>query len=108
MYVTFGSYRGFTVNNLSPIEAPNPRCCSDPGVLCPDCARLVLNGKGITVNVQQRNPDTRGFARFGLPDEYLDADGNAKPVQPNRGERTTRVEGTFAPFGLPGEYLEDL
>lgn len=33
-YVANGPYKN-TV-------APDPSCCSDPGLLCPDCARLVL------------------------------------------------------------------
>lgn len=32
-------------------RAPNPRCCSDAGVLCPDCARQILN-TGIAANAE--------------------------------------------------------
>lgn len=48
-YVHFNAYRGFQMN-LSPIRAPNPSCCSDVGVLCPECAAKVLRQEGITVN----------------------------------------------------------
>jgi hypothetical protein len=44
----------FTINVADglPLDAaPNPQCCTDPHVLCPDCAALVLNSrKQLTLN----------------------------------------------------------
>jgi hypothetical protein len=50
MHVHLGPYRGFAVNRFDPIAPPNPRCCSDPKILCPKCAVAVLRDEGFTTN----------------------------------------------------------
>jgi hypothetical protein len=36
-------YDGMSVVGFKPHRAPNPQCCSDPGALCPSCAKKALD-----------------------------------------------------------------
>lgn len=47
MHVALGPYQNFEVNGLDNIQLPNPSCCSDPKILCGNCAALVLRNAGL-------------------------------------------------------------
>lgn len=78
-FVTLGSYRGFALNEqIQDLRAPNPRCCSDPGILCGNCAAMVLKAEGLI-----RCDDGRAvvgnaarLTRVGLPHEHLPPAGH--------------------------------
>ena len=44
------AYLGTTIVGFQPTTAPNPACCSDPGVLCANCAAKALSRQGFTGN----------------------------------------------------------
>ena len=64
---------------------------------------------------QQRQPrvDESRFARFDVPERYLDKDGELLPqhaaiAPPQRArEHSNPAERHFADFGLPHEYISD-
>jgi len=56
MFVNHGPHDGYEVS-FTPQEAPNPRFCSDPRILCPKCAALALAQRGITANVSADDDD---------------------------------------------------
>lgn len=68
----------------------------------------VADGCGV---LNQTANAEKNFAPFGLPESYLDSDGELLPTPLPESQTTTRTADTgfapFAPFGLPSEYIEE-
>ena len=95
---------GFAVVGFRPTRAPNPNCCTNPTVLCRDCATLALTtnvANNLVVNADEH------LAPFGThPAEYLDENGEPLP-QATTTNSSKGPEDNLEPFGEPSEYLSN-
>lgn len=84
--VTFGAYKGFGTD-FTAIRPPNPSCCSDPSVLCPQCAALALRQAGVTTCNESGDGLTANVHPSGLtpvppPCEQVTPPRKTEPCRP--------------------------
>lgn len=120
LQIALGPYRATVVNDLSPLRAPNPACCSDPSVLCGNCAALVLRqaGYGATCNEEQDDDNEDDLDWEKVDDEEVDDEEDDPDDTSDRQERldnlypdifeesamTRNVDKSKLTYvGLPGE-----
>mgnify|MGYP000843565610 CR=1 FL=1 len=107
--VTFGAYKGFGTD-FTPIRPPNPRCCSDVHVLCPQCAALALKQAGVTTCNEAEptvNAHQSGLTPTPPPDERIAPPKRSEPCRPcdDAEGRTEPGPVKYSPSGIPLTYV---
>lgn len=102
-YVQDGPYRN--------TKAPNPKCCSDPGILCPACARQALAAppsKLFDWRESQEQISANSLSANELADEDLLPLPRVEPPAPQKRADDKQKPGSAPAGNLPAGEDDDL